>query len=94
MSSCLGGLQGDGAVVLHWHGDGFDLPSGATRLASNENYENPAFAYRRNALALQLHLEAEPRQREEWYVGHTVELAAARVPIADLSAGPVAFDQQ
>jgi GMP synthase (glutamine-hydrolysing) len=72
--------------VLHWHGDSFDLPSGASRLASNQNYENQAFAYGHNALALQFHLEAEPRQLEEWYVGHAVELAAAGVSVLDLRA--------
>ena len=29
--------------VFHWHGDTFDLPSGATRLASSKNYQNQAF---------------------------------------------------
>jgi GMP synthase (glutamine-hydrolysing) len=86
MSSCLGGLRGDAAVVLHWHGDTFDLPSGATRLASNEHYENQAFAHGRNALALQFHIEADPRRLEEWYVGHTAELAAAKVSVTDLRA--------
>ena len=86
-SSCLKALHGDDAVVLHWHGDTFDLPRGATRLASNRNYENQAFAYGRNALALQFHLEADPRQLEEWYVGHAIELGAAQVSIADLRAG-------
>ena len=86
-SSCLQALQGDDAVVLHWHGDTFDLPREATRLASNQNYENQAFAYGRNALALQFHLEADPRQLEEWYIGHAVELAAAQVSIAALRAG-------
>jgi GMP synthase (glutamine-hydrolysing) len=85
-TSCLKALEDDDAVVLHWHGDTFDLPSGATRLASNRNYENQAFAYGRNALALQFHLEADPRQLEEWYVGHAVELAAARISITDLRA--------
>jgi len=85
-SSCLKALQGDDAVVLHWHGDTFDLPEGATRLASNRHYENQAFAYGRNALALQFHLEADPRQLEEWYVGHAVELASAQVSIAGLRA--------
>jgi GMP synthase (glutamine-hydrolysing) len=85
-SSCLKALQGDDAVVLHWHGDTFDLPQGATRLASNRNYENQAFAYGRTALALQFHLEADPRQLEEWYVGHAVELASAQISVADLRA--------
>src|ERR1700729_2680560 len=86
-SSCLKALQGDDAVVLHWLGDTFDLPREATRLASNRNYENQAFAYGRNALALQFHLEADPRQLEEWYVGHAVELAAAQVSIVALRVG-------
>ena len=65
---------------------GGDLPDGATRLASNANYENQAFAYGDDALALQFHLEAEPRQLEEWYVGHAVELAAANVSVTELRA--------
>jgi GMP synthase (glutamine-hydrolysing) len=85
-SSCLGALQDEDAVVLHWHGDTFDLPRGATRLASNRNYDNQAFAYGRNALALQFHLEADPRRLEEWYVGHTAELAAVKVSVAELRA--------
>ncbi|MBV8927391.1 MAG: glutamine amidotransferase [Bradyrhizobium sp.] len=85
-SSCLRPLQGDGAVVLHWHGDTFDLPKNATRLASNRNYDNQAFAHGRNALALQFHLEADPRQLEAWYVGHAVELAAAEISVAALRA--------
>ncbi len=83
--SCLKPL-GSAAPVLHWHGDTFDLPDGATRLASNQNYDNQAFACGDNALALQFHLEAEPRQLEQWYVGHAVELATARVSVAELRA--------
>src|SRR3984885_10326531 len=86
-SSCLSPLEEADAAVLHWHGDSFDLPGGAQRLASNAHYDNQAFAYGRNALALQFHLEADPRQLEEWYVGHAVELAASPVSIADLRAG-------
>jgi len=74
------------APVLHWHGDTFDLPADATRLASNENYENQAFAFGTNALALQFHLEADPRQLEEWYVGHAVELAATGISVRELRA--------
>jgi GMP synthase (glutamine-hydrolysing) len=84
-SSCLKCL-GDDAQVLHWHGDTFDLPDAASRLASNVNYENQAFAFGDNALVLQFHLEAEPRQLEEWYVGHAAELAAANVSVTELRA--------
>jgi GMP synthase (glutamine-hydrolysing) len=83
-TSCLAPLAEDDAHVLHWHGDTFDLPNGAMRLASNAHYENQAFAFGRNALALQFHLEADPRQLEEWYVGHAVELSAAGIPVTEL----------
>jgi len=84
-ASCLKPLE-NGSPVLHWHGDTFHLPTSATRLASNDNYENQAFAYGSKALALQFHLEADPRQLEEWYVGHAVELAAAGISVTKLRA--------
>jgi GMP synthase (glutamine-hydrolysing) len=85
-ASCFNPLQADGEVVLHWHGDTFDLPAGAQRLASNRHYDNQAFAYGSNALALQFHLEADPRRLEHWYVGHAAELAAAKVSVPELRA--------
>ncbi|MFO1189995.1 MAG: glutamine amidotransferase [Alphaproteobacteria bacterium] len=71
--SCLAEL-GD-AAVLHWHGDTFDCPTGATHLASTDLYPNQAFAWRRNGLALQFHLEVvDPASFEHWLIGHAVEL--------------------
>lgn len=70
-----------GLPVLHWHGDTFDLPQRAIRLASSPLYENQAFACGRNALALQFHVEADPARLEEWYVGHTAELGAAGISV-------------
>jgi GMP synthase (glutamine-hydrolysing) len=90
-SSCLNPLRDADATVLHWHGDSFDLPEGARRLASSMHYQNQAFAYGRNALALQFHLEADPRQLEQWYVGHAVELAAAKVSVAELRTATAKF---
>jgi GMP synthase (glutamine-hydrolysing) len=90
-SSCLNPLGKTDAAVLHWHGDSFDLPEGARRLASNLHYQNQAFAYGRNALALQFHLEADPRQLEQWYVGHAAELGAAKVSVAELRAATAKF---
>jgi len=46
--------------VMHWHGDRFDLPAGATRIASSEACENQGFAYGAHVLAWQCHLEATP----------------------------------
>ena len=90
-ASCLSPLQEDGAVVLHWHGDTFDLPDGAQRLASNQHYQNQAFAHGRNALALQFHLEADPQGLEQWYVGHTAELGHAKVSVPALRAETIKF---
>ena len=43
--------------VFHWHGDTFDLPDGAIRLASSEATINQAFLYKDKVMALQYHHE-------------------------------------
>jgi GMP synthase-like glutamine amidotransferase len=45
--------------VLHWHGDTFDLPAAAIRLAGSERYPNQAFRIGPNAWGLQFHLEVD-----------------------------------
>lgn len=73
-ASCLRHL--DGGPVLHWHGDTFDLPEGAVRLASTDICPNQAFAWGDRALGLQFHAEAAGRALERWFIGHTGEIAA------------------
>ncbi len=83
--SCLRYLAPEETAVLHWHGDTFDLPRGAVRLASTEAYENQAFAWGRRALALQFHVEATARDLERWFVGHACEIGATPgVSVAEL----------
>lgn len=49
---------------LHWHGDTFDLPSGATLIASSEAYANQAFQFGNQAVGLQFHLELDKQAVE------------------------------
>ncbi|MGA9009889.1 MAG: glutamine amidotransferase [Xanthobacteraceae bacterium] len=84
--SCLRPLAEDGAKVVHWHGDTFDLPSGAVRLASNDNYQNQAFAFGDEALALQFHLEADAATLEKWYVGYAIDAPPGDMSVAEFRA--------
>ena len=43
--------------VFHWHGDQFEVPKGAHRIAASEACPNQGFLYRSHVLALQCHLE-------------------------------------
>lgn len=76
----LGGLASEPAVpVLHWHGDQFEIPAGAVRLAETPGFANQAFSLGENVLGLQFHLEAEYAHIERWLVGHACELADAGI---------------
>jgi GMP synthase (glutamine-hydrolysing) len=50
---------------LQWHGDTFDLPDGATLLASSPAYRNQAFRVGRS-YGLQFHLEVPLELATEW----------------------------
>ncbi|HEY0415378.1 MAG TPA: type 1 glutamine amidotransferase [Gaiellaceae bacterium] len=51
--------------TLQWHGDTFDLPEGAVRLAGSPPYPNQAFRFER-AYGVQFHLEVSPVMAREW----------------------------
>ncbi len=52
-------------LTLQWHGDGFDLPHEAVRLAGSPAYPNQAFRIRR-AYGVQFHLEVSAEMAREW----------------------------
>jgi GMP synthase (glutamine-hydrolysing) len=70
--------------VLHWHGDQFDLPQGTPSLASTPMCPNQAFAIGSHTMAWQFHLEVDAARIEQWLIGHTAELAQARIPTQQL----------
>jgi GMP synthase (glutamine-hydrolysing) len=61
-------LAGLGAreLVLHWHGDTFDLPAGAVHLASTPACRNQAFRIGGRQFALQFHCELPPDTIATW----------------------------
>jgi GMP synthase-like glutamine amidotransferase len=75
--------------AFHWHGETFDLPPDAVRLARSAGCENQAFQIGRNVIGLQFHLETTVKSvrslvqncrhelRPSTYVQSEAELRAA-----------------
>jgi GMP synthase (glutamine-hydrolysing) len=85
--SPLGALAENKLWVLHWHGDTFDLPRGATWLAETAGVPNQAFSYNRGrVLALQFHAEQHTSGMERWLIGHALQLRAEDINLGKLRA--------
>ena len=63
-SRLFSGIQSP-ATVFHWHGDTFDLPHNAIRLAHSKNYQNQAFQIG-SAVGVQFHLEVDEKTILLW----------------------------
>ncbi len=51
-------------TAFHWHGDTFEIPKGATHLASSAACKNQGFIYNGRVVGLQFHLETTPQSME------------------------------
>jgi GMP synthase (glutamine-hydrolysing) len=70
-------FEGESPIqMLHWHGDTYELPAGACRLASTDSVVEQGFSIGRHVLAFQCHPEFLPSSVESWLVLHAHELAA------------------
>jgi len=62
--------------VFQWHGDAFDLPAGATWLASSARCRHQAFRYRDRVYGVLFHLELTPDMIQSWLDTFQADLAS------------------
>lgn len=74
------GLFPDPLHIFQWHGEGFDLPAGAERLAATEWFPNQAMRVGPNAYGLQFHPEVTGAMMARWssMAGHRLVLPGAQ----------------
>lgn len=65
--------------TLQWHGDTFDLPAGATLLATSPAYPHQAFRVGGVAYGVQFHVEVTAEMADEWARVPEYEQAAQAV---------------
>lgn len=63
--SSIGGALPEQFAAFHWHGDTYELPAGAQRLAHSEACREQAFIYNERVLGLQFHLDVQRRNVEQ-----------------------------
>ena len=80
-------------VALHWHGDTFSIPPGATRVAESDACPNQAFILGK-AIGLQFHLETSPESMKRLihHCGDELTQGPYVQKPEELAAGQDSFD--
>ncbi|MBF0487507.1 MAG: type 1 glutamine amidotransferase [Nitrospirae bacterium] len=71
-------------MVFHWHGETFDLPEGAVRLASNALYPNQAFKYGTGVYAFQFHIEVNREMVYDWMKEERLDMERLRTQTEEI----------
>lgn len=73
--------------VIHWHYDAFDVPEGATPLATSSACPYQAFAIDKH-LAMQFHIEIDREKVHAWVADSDPQWLAARLQWSTVQDGP------
>jgi GMP synthase (glutamine-hydrolysing) len=68
----------DRLTAFHWHGDTFEIPAGAVRVAESDGCANQGFLFGDRVVGLQFHVEVLPATVAEFIAGGEHELQPAR----------------
>ena len=93
-NSVFKGLPED-LTVFHWHGDTFDLPQGAVRLAETRITKNQAFLINGKVLGLQFHLEVTEKSIAEMLIHCKSDIVPSDSvqTVEKISSNQVHFDE-
>lgn len=64
--------------VFQWHGDTFEIPDGALKLAESEICQNQAFRVGNNVYGLQFHVEVTGDMIQQWIDAYEEELESLK----------------
>jgi GMP synthase (glutamine-hydrolysing) len=67
----------ESCTVFHWHGDTFEIPRRARRMAESDACANQAFVYGERIVGLQFHIEVTREAAASFAAGSAAELIPA-----------------